>query len=282
MNKSSNLKLSEDEELVKSLRPHPLSFLDFYAIFSYMIMISLIFILYREQILGWLESIALLGLLREQLFILLWGAVITLPFLAVAILKITWRWFFFSLIMVILGIALVWIYNLPSYYMQIPSIFAGFLGLILTEFYRRGHNFHITNQRIISELKFLSYKRRELTYGKINDLALIKGILGRIFNYGTIFPITASGFGLGQDFSALTAGVGVASKKGVGVGVAASGGRTVSVPRGRSSYLLFGIRNPDEVYRMISNHIHAYEEAPYLKKILDELRSQKDKSSGKS
>ena len=276
MNKSKNLKLNEDEELVKSLKPHPLSFLDFYTIFSYLIIINLIFILYSEQILRWLESIALLGLLKEQLFILLWGIFVVLPFLAIAILKITWKWFFFALIMVIIGIAIVSIYNLPPYYMQIPSILAGIIGFILTEFYRRGHIFTITNQRIISELRFLSYKRRELTYGKINDIVLIKGILGRLFNYGTIFPITASGFGLGEDLSAVTAGTGVA-KKGVGGGIAVSGGRTVSVPRGRSSYVLFGVRNPEEVYETISKNIHGYEEAPYLKKILEELRSKKEK-----
>lgn len=277
MNKPSNLKLNQDEELVRCLKPHPLAFLDFYAMFSYIIVISFVFILYREQILGWLESISLLGLLKDQLFVLLWGASVILPFLAVAILKITWKWFFFALIMVIVGTALVMIYHLAPYYMQIPSVLAGFLGFILTEFYRRGHFFSITNQRIISELKFLSYKRRELTYGKINDLALTKGIIGRIFNYGTIFPITASGFGLGEDLAVATAGVGVASKKGVGAGVAVSGGRTVSVPRGRSSYVLFGVRSPDEVYVMISNYIHSYEEAPYLKKILEELRSQKER-----
>ncbi|MCP8321225.1 MAG: PH domain-containing protein [archaeon] len=276
MNKSKKMQLNEDEELVKSLRPHPLAFLDFYAMFFYMLIISAIFIFYREQILGWLESIALLGLLKEQLFILLWGAFITLPFLAIAILKITWRWFFFAIILVITGIAIVLYYNLPSYYMQIPSIIASAIGLILTEFYRRGHVFHITNQRIVSELRFLSYKRRELTYGKINDLALTKGILGRLFNYGTIFPITASGFGLGEDLAAVTAGMGGA-KKGVGAGIAVSGGRTVSVPRGRSSYVLFGVRDPDEVYKTISKHIHEYEEAPYLKKILEELR-KKEKS----
>jgi hypothetical protein len=209
---------------------------------------------------------------------LLWGALIVVPFLAVAIFKITWRWFFFALILVITGVAIVLFYDVPSYYMQIPSIIASIIGLILTEFYRRGHYFYITNQRIISELRFLSYKRRELTYGKINDLALTKGILGRIFNYGTIFPITASGFGLGQDLAVVTAGMGVTSKKGVGGGVAVSGGRTVSIPRGRSSYVLFGVRKPDEVYGIISKHIHGYEEAPYLKKILDELKSQKEKS----
>lgn len=277
MNKSK-LQLNEDEELIKSLRPHPLAFLDFYAIFSYMIIISAVFILYREQILGWLESIYLLGLLKEQLFILLWSVFILLPFLAIAILKITWGWFFFALILVIIGIAIVSIYNLPSYYLQIPSIFASILGLIFTEFYRRGHVFSITNQRIISELKFTSYKRRELTYGKINDLALTKGILGRLFNYGTIFPITASGFGLGEDLAVATAGMGVASKKGVGAGIAVSGGRTVSIPRGRSSYVLFGVRNPDEIYRTISSYVHGYEEAPYLKKILEELKKQKEKS----
>ncbi len=278
MDKSKTLKLNEDEELVKFLRPHPLAFVDFFAIFSYLLIVSLIFVFYREQILAWLESISLLGLLKDQLFTLLWSALIVVPFLAIAILKITWRWFFFALILVITGVAIVLFYDVPSYYIQIPSIIASIIGLILTEFYRRGHYFYVTNQRIISELRFLSYKRRELTYGKINDLALIKGVLGRIFNYGTIFPITASGFGLGQDLAAVTAGMGVASKKGVGGGVAVSGGRTVSIPRGRSSYVLFGVRKPDEVYEIISKHIHGYEEAPYLKKILDELKSQKEKS----
>ncbi|MEM2873551.1 MAG: PH domain-containing protein [Nitrososphaerales archaeon] len=278
MDKSKTLKLNEDEELVKSLRPHPLAFVDFFAIFLYLLIVSLIFVFYKEQILAWLESISLLGLLKDQLFTLLWGALIVVPFLAIAILKITWRWFFFALILVITGVAIVLFYDVPSYYMQIPSIIASIIGLILTEFYRRGHYFYVTNQRIISELRFLSYKRRELTYGKINDLALTKGVLGRIFNYGTIFPITASGFGLGQDLAAVTAGMGVASKKGVGGGVAVSGGRTVSIPRGRSSYVLFGVRRPEEVYEIISKHIHGYEEAPYLKKILDELKSQKEKS----
>ncbi|MEM3708666.1 MAG: PH domain-containing protein [Nitrososphaerales archaeon] len=278
MNKPKNLKLNEDEELLKSLRPHPLAFLDFYAIFLYVIIISSFFIFYREDIIAWLENIYLLGLLKDQIFILIWSALIIVPFLAIAILKITWRWFFFAIILVSTGIALVFLYNLPSYYMQMPSIVASILGLILTEFYRRGHAFYITDQRIISELRFLSYKRRELTYGKINDLALTKGVLGRIFNYGTIFPITASGFGLGEDLAAATVGVGASSKKGVGGGIAVSGGRTVSIPRGRSSYVLFGVSNPDEVYSLISKHIHGYEEAPYLKKILEELKSQKEKS----
>lgn len=277
MDKTKNLKLNEDERLLKSLRPHPLAFLDFYAIFLYVMITSSVFIFYRENIIAWLESVYLLDLLKDQIFILLWAISIILPFLAIAILKITWRWLFFALILVITGVAIISFYDVPSYYMQIPSIIASIIGLILTEFYRRGHFFYITDQRIISELRFLSYKRRELTYGKINDLALTKGILGRIFNYGTIFPITASGFGLGEDLAALTAGVGAASKKGIGGGIAVSGGRTVSVPRGRSSYVLFGVRNPNEVYEIISKHVHGYEEAPYLKKILEELRSQKEK-----
>ncbi|NWG09823.1 MAG: PH domain-containing protein [Nitrososphaerales archaeon] len=275
MDKSKSLKLIEDEELVESLKPHPLAFLDFYVIFSYMMLAGGVFVLYRAQIVDWLEQIDLIGLAKDQLFVLLWGVFIAFPFLALAILKITWRWFFFALIMVVAGIVIVLIYNLPPYYMQLPSILAGAFGFVFTEFYRRGHTFYITNLRIISELSFLSYKKREMVHGKIVDLVLTKGLLGRLFNYGTIFPITASGFGLGADLAAVTAGIG-AAKKGVGGGVAISGGRNVSVPRGRSSYVLFGIRRPDEVYMKISEYIHGYEEAPYLKKILEELKSKKD------
>jgi len=273
--KPRSLKLIEDEKLIESLKPHPLAFLDFYVIFSYMMLVGGVFVLYRGQIEDWLGQIYLIGLAKEQLFILLWGVSIALPFLALAILKITWRWFFFALITVVTGIVIVWIYNLPPDYMQLPSILAGAFGFVLTEFYRRGHTFYITNLRIISELNFLSYKKREMVHGKIVDLVLTKGLLGRLFNYGTIFPITASGFGLGEDLATVTAGMG-AAKKGVGGGVAISGGRNVSVPRGRSSYVLFGIRRPDEVYMKISEYIIGYEEAPYLKKILEELKSKKD------
>jgi len=161
-------------------------------------------------------------------------------------------------------------------YMQLPLVSMGILGFFLTEGYRRGHHFYITNQRIISELRFLSYKRRELTYGKITDVAMVKGIVGRLFNFGTVFPITASGFGLGEDLAAVTAGAGVTSR-GVTAGVAVMGGKTVSVPRGRSSHSLFGISHPEETCDMITKFVHEYEEAPYLKRISEDIKDIKEK-----
>ena len=273
----SGLQLREGEELKASVIPHPLAFTDFYAIFSYITVLGIVFIFYQKQILDWLVSLPVVGLFPEQLFFMIfWACCVILPFLVVAVVKIVWRWFFFSLILVSLGLIVVFVFKWPLEWMQLPLISMGILGLFLTEGYRRSHHFYITSQRIISELRFLSYKRRELTYGKITDVAMVKGILGRLFNFGTIFPITASGFGLGEDLAAVTAGVGLTSR-GVTTGMAVTGGKTVSVPRGRSSHTLFGVSHPEETCSLITKYVYEYEEAPYLKRISEDIRDIKEK-----
>lgn len=270
------LQLREGEELKASMIPHPLAFTDFYAIFFYITVLGIVFIFFQEQISDWLVSLPIVGWFPEQLFMIFWAGCVILPFLVVAVVKIVWRWFFFSLILASMGLVIVLVLEWPLQYMQLPLISMGILGLFLTEGYRHGHHFYITSQRIISELRFLSYKRRELTYGKITDVAMVKGVIGRLFNYGTIFPITASGFGLGEDLAAVTAGVGLTSR-GVTTGMAVTGGKTVSVPRGRSSHTLFGISHPEETCSMITKYIHEYEEAPYLKRISEDIRDIKEK-----
>jgi hypothetical protein len=277
----SSLQLREGEELKAFVIPHPLAFADFYAVFSYITVLAIIFIFYREQILDWMLSLPVVGWFPEELFTIFWACCVILPFLTVAIVKIVWRWFFFSLILVSAGLTATFLLKWPLEYMQLPLISGGVLGILLTEKYRRGHRFYVTSQRIISELRFLSYKRRELTYGKITDVAMAKGVLGSLFGFGTIFPVTASGFGLGEDLAAVTAGVGLTSR-GVTAGTAVTGGRTVSVPRGRSFHTLFGVPRPEEICSMIAKYVYEHEEAPYLKRFSEKVGSIKEKGKPKS
>jgi hypothetical protein len=261
------LKFREDEKVLVHLEPHPLAFLDFYALFAYLVSIGAIFWIFEQRIKDAFPGIIPVGWTEEAVFAILFAACLIIPFLVVAILKITWRWFFLSIGISILSIVLRSYFHV-SYGLQIPSIVIGVVGFALTDVYRRKFDFYITDQRVIIELSFISQKRREILYSKISDLVVERGWLGQAFNYGTVIPISESGFGLGEDVSAVTvAATGSPLPKGPKMTTAVSGGRTISVPRGRSFYVLFGVRKPKVVSEMISQQIRGYEEAPYLKKI---------------
>jgi len=261
------LKFREDEKILAHLEPHPLAFLDFYTLFAYLVSIGVIFWILEPQIKGAISQIIPMGWGEEAAFVILFSACLIIPFLVVAILKITWRWLFMSIGISILSIVLISYFHV-SHGLQIPSILIGIVGFALTDVYRRKFDFYITDQRILIELNFISQKRREISYSKISDLVVERGWLGRAVNYGTVIPISESGFGLGEDMSAVTiAATGSPLPKGPKVTTAVSGGRTITVPRGRSFYVLFGVRNPNVVSDMISQQIRGYEEAPYLRKI---------------
>lgn len=276
------LKFREDEKILAYLKPHPLAFLDFYAFFAYLVSIGAIFWIFEPQIKGALGNVIPVDWGVETIFMILWFACLVVPFLVIAVLKISWRWLFLSIGISALGAALKFSSLNIAHGLQIPSIVIGVIGFILVDVYRRRFDFYITDQRIIVELNFISQKRREILYSKISDLVVERGWLGRVFNYGSVIPITESGFGLGEDVSAVTvAGTGSPMPKGPKVTTAVSGGRTVSVPRGRSFYVLFGVRKPDMVSDMISKLIHGYEEAPYLKKIAAGVESLVEKEEKK-
>lgn len=261
------LKFHEDEKILAHLEPHPLAFLDFYALFAYLVIIGALFLIFEPKIEGAIGNIIPSSWTVDAAFDLLLAACLIAPFLVVAVLRITWRWFFLSIGISVLSVVLKHYFSVP-YGLQLPSIIIGIAGFALTDVYRRRFDFYITDHRIIIELNFISQKRRELLYSKISDLVVERSVLGRIFNYGSVIPITESGFGLGEDVSGVTvAGTGSLLPKGPKITTAVSGGRTISVPRGRSFYVLFGIRKPKVVAEIISQWIHEYEESAYLKKI---------------
>jgi len=58
-------------------------------------------------------------------------------------------------------------------------------------FYVKGHRYIITNERIIMFRKFIGILLRTVTHDKITDLIVNQGPIGRLCNYGRIFPVTA-------------------------------------------------------------------------------------------
>lgn len=262
----------EEEKIIMALKPHPLAFLDFYAIFLYLASLGGIFILFNAQMNTAIQGFAPTDWSRNITLSAIWLACLIIPFIVVAIVKIVWRWLLLPFSVAVIGAVFTYHFQIATFGMQYPALLIGAIGIGLVDIYRRKFHFFITDQRLVIELDFISEKRREILYSKISDLVIERGWLGRVFNYGSIIPITESGFGLGEDVSAVTVGTtGSPLPKGPKVHTAVTGGRTVSIPRGRNFYVLFGVRKPSEAYDIISQLVGSREEAPYLKRIASDV-----------
>lgn len=139
-------------------------------------------------------------------------------------------------------------FGLDFYQSNLLLISFGIMGALGTEFWRRRHRYYITNLRIVTECMG---KRRGIFYDRISDLIIERSIFGWIFNFGSIIPLTGSGIGTGMDISLIGAGVGKSVKQKL-LGVMFGGGKTISTPRARSPYILYGIPNPKREYKRIT------------------------------
>ncbi|MFH1055209.1 MAG: PH domain-containing protein [Candidatus Altiarchaeota archaeon] len=312
--KQTRLALMKDEKLLMEIKPHYLAFYDMYLIWAWIIILSLVFITFGEELsqflgnpmlfvteqfesrtsvsdgnllkniplfsntMGWTNEfiVPINDFMRSYTPVGLWISVIFASAMAISVLKIEWKWIGLMVGVGVVSMLLALYLEFPaeaSYYFGIAFSILGISGV---QMYRDCHRFYITDRRIVTEVRFTAYKRNELSYDKINNLILEQGILGRMFDFGTIIPVTASGLGMGSDFSAVTLGAAGQVQGGPTVGVGVTGGRTVQTPRVRSMYGLYGVQEPEKVQRLLSEHMHAYVEAPYLRKMTEQLDELKD------
>jgi hypothetical protein len=187
--------------------------------------------------------------------------------------------------MVLLGLAgtLLELYFLAPYDIPLISkpmikvwllVPAALIGLFLIEAYRKGHKYFVTNYRIIMIKKFIGKEIREIMHDKITDIHINQGVLGRIFNYGTITPISASSFGLGDD-AVLASASAVAPARRSFFGISFGGKRGVNRPRAATYFSLYGIPKPKEIHAIIANRQIETKEAPILKRIEGLLKEEK-------
>ena len=108
----------------------------------------------------------------------------------------------------------------------------------------------------------ITKEERTLRYDKITDINSKQGILGQIFGFGTIIPISQSGFGLGSDTSFAAGGVAVGEKKGKLFGIF-GGGKEVQTPRTRSYYELHGVHPYKDVKKIVENLVQGSVITPY-------------------
>lgn len=66
--------------------------------------------------------------------------------------------------------------------------------------YRNANTYVLTSNGIIICRSFISRIRREIPYSRVSDVTVEQTLLGRIFRYGDIIPVSISGFGIiGQE-----------------------------------------------------------------------------------
>jgi hypothetical protein len=306
----SKLKLLDGEKIHERIIPHFLAFYNLYLIWVYVAFWSVLFIVYYDKMLdvlslpisavtglfgsaggdmGILSGIGLfesVGFIKSLIFgqflsfmsydeyvlAVLWLVPISLFSTAFSVLRIEWKWMPIMMGAGIASILIAVLLDLPGVSVYYISLVFCLIGCVGVDLFRKAHRFYITNYRIITELKFIGLNQNTLSYDKINNLVVEQSLVGRIFNFGTVIPITASGLGMGEDSASVTIGGAMGAGKRGFVGGAITGGRSVEVPRTRSQYALFGVGNPQRVYNTVSKFMHEYVEAPYLKDMSANLK----------
>ena len=184
--------LLKNEKVERVLSPHPLSFVKEQSLCLFLIIWGLILL--------WLVNASA----YKDLFsgngwytIILWGLVMLLFGVILSLIEIKWTAFFLYFIVFFVGIIIIITQNwvgasnvfVPSY-----TVTVSIIGFLFVDAYRRTHKYIITNQRIKLKGGIFTKRERILSHDKILDLTEKQGILGQIFDFGTITPITQHEF----------------------------------------------------------------------------------------
>ena len=252
--------LLDNEKVEKILSPHPLSFMRLQALCIFLIVwgVLILWLVNFSEYSGLLSS-------NEWYPILVWALVLLLVGVIASLITIQWSIFFLFLGVVAGGLALMlsqgWLDDsnifIPAY-----SVGISIVGFLIVECYRRSHKYIISNLRITFKGGILVKRERTLRYDKITDINAKQGILGQIFGFGTIIPISQSGFGLGADQSFAAGGVEVGEKRAKLLGIF-GGGKEVQTPRARSYYELHGVHPYKEIKKTVENLVQGNVITPY-------------------
>ena len=264
--------LLKNEKLERVLSPHPLSFMKYQSL--------CIFLMLWGILAGWLINFGYPDMFsgNEWYPILVWATVLLVAGVAASLVTIKWSIFFlyFSIFLGGMGFML-WQNWVSSAGVFIPFYMIGvsIIGFLLVEWYRRTHRYIISNQRIVFRGGITVKEERTLRYDKISDLNTKQGIIGQIFGFGTIIPISQSGFGLGSDQSFAGGGVQLGQKKAKFFGLA-GGGKEVQTPRARTYYELHGVHPFKDVKKLVEEMVQGSVMTGYQQEQVEFQKEQVD------
>jgi len=260
------------ENVEKVLSPHPLSFMGLQTLCIFLIIWGLI--------IGWLVNFSeFKGWFTNWLVILFaWSIVLLVVGVAASILTIRWRIFFMYLAIVLCGTGLIlwqgW-EEIAGIILPYFTVLISIAGFLLVELYRRSHKYVITNQRIIFKGGVITKEERTLRYDKISDINSKQGILGQIFGFGTIIPISQSGFGLGADTSFAAGGIQAGEKRVKLLGLF-GGGKEVQTPRARSYYELHGVHPFKDIKKVVEELVQGSVITQYQQEIVEQNKKSNE------
>lgn len=148
---------------------------------------------------------------------------------------------------------------------------ASLAGATIVDLYRRSFTYTVTRNVISVKGGLISSVERSVMISKINDVIVIKPLLGKILGFGHVIPVTPSQIGLGETFSIGGVG-GNVPKTPINLGV--GGGRTVIDFRPRPENSLYGVSEPGVVKELIIRLSSMGDE--YLRESAERLKSIED------
>ena len=266
--------LLKNEKVEKVLSPHPLSFMRYQVLSIYLIVWGIVF--------GWIVNFtewksAFAGAENLLLPLSLWGIGLILAGIIASLITVRWSITILYSAIFVSGVGLVFLLGLQDIGIFAPvyTIFLSFAGFLIVELYRRSHKYVISNQRIIFKGGIVTKAERTLRYDKISDINAKQGIIGQIFGFGTIIPISQSGFGLGADKSIAGGGVMIGEKK-VKLFGGFGGGKEVQTPRSRSYYELHGVYPYKEIKKLVEEMVQGNVITEYQKEQVTFQKEQVD------
>jgi membrane protein YdbS with pleckstrin-like domain len=125
--------------------------------------------------------------------VLLWGLVLLLVGVAISLATIQWTIFFLYLGVFVGGVALIvsqgWLEEV-NVFIPVYSIAVSIAGFLIVESHRRSYKYILSNHRIIFKGGLLTKREKTIRYDKIITFDKKQGVLGQLFGFGTITPIT--------------------------------------------------------------------------------------------
>lgn len=265
--------LLKNEKVERVLSPHPLSFMRYQALSIYLVIWGIVF--------GWIVNISEWSSLFVNNSIwplLFWGIGLLLAGVIASLFTVRWSIFILYLAIFASGVGLVFLLNLHDsvgIFAPIYTLFMSIAGFVTVEAYRRSHRYIISNQRIVFKGGIITKNERTLRYDKITDINAKQGIVGQIFGFGTITPISQSGFGLGSEKSMAAGGIIIGSKRAKLFG-AIGGGKEVQDPMARSYFELHGIYPYKKVKKLVEEMVQGNVITEYQKEQVTFQKEQVD------
>lgn len=268
-----NEELLKNEKVEKILSPHPLSFMGYQALSIYLIVWGIVF--------GWIVNFSdwqgtFLG--NFWLSLSLWATGLLIAGIIASLITVRWSIFILYLSVFGSGTGLIFWLGLQNdiqTFAPFYTIFMSIAGFLAVEAYRRSHKYVISNHRIKFMGGIFTKRERTLRYDKISDIDAKQSIIGQIFGFGTITPISQSGFGLGSDKSAAGGGVMIGGKSTKLFGFF-GGGKEVQTPRARSYYELHGVYPYKEIKKLVEEMVQGNVITQYQKEQVTFQKEQVD------